>query len=188
MFEGDHANSKATNFLGSVVWVVVCAALIFIFSMLLRQFVIEPFTIPTGSMEDTIMTGDNVFGEKVSYHFREPAVGDVVTFNDPQTPSRLLIKRVVATSGQTVNFVDGNLVVDGKVVEEDYTNGKESRPLANSIAISSYPYVVPVGYVFVMGDNRTNSQDSRYFGAIAVETIQARAFVVYWPLNHIHLI
>ncbi|MDO4841432.1 MAG: signal peptidase I [Phoenicibacter congonensis] len=186
MYEGDHANSKGFGILRSIAWIIVCAALILGLSFLLRTFVIEPYTIPSGSMEQTILTGDNVFGEKITYHMRDPEAGDVVVFNDPQTPSRLLIKRVVATSGQTVNFEGGKLVVDGVAKDEGYTNGKESYPLANTIAITSYPYTVPEGYVFVMGDNRTNSQDSRYFGAIPVSSIQSRAFAVYWPISDIH--
>ena len=186
MTEGDLAGKKQKGFLTSLLSFVLTILVIFGLAYFLRVFVVEPYSIPSGSMEQTIQTGDSVLGEKVSYHFRTPAVGDIVTFTDPEANTRLLIKRVVATEGQVVNLIDGKLVVDGVEQNFDYTGGLSSYPLPNSIAIKSYPYTVPAGHVFVMGDNRENSQDSRYFGSIEVSSVQSRAFLVYWPLNHIH--
>ena len=83
----------------------------------LRQYVIEPFEVPSASMETTIMTDDRLFAEKISYRFSEPKAGDIVVFSDPQVPSRVLVKRIVATEGQTVNFSGGVLYVDdGRIV------------------------------------------------------------------------
>ncbi len=178
--------SKGRGFLATLLSFVLTILAIFALAYFLRVFVVEPYSIPSGSMEQTIMTGDSVLGEKVTFRFRSPEVGDVVTFTDPQQESRLLIKRVVATAGQSVDLQDGKLVVDGVVQDAEYTRGKRSDPLANSIAITSYPYVVPEGCVFVMGDNRENSQDSRYFGGVKIETIQSKAIFVYWPFDHIH--
>ena len=186
MTEEERADEEETGFLRSFLSVIIAVACIIGLAYFLRAFVVEPYSIPSGSMEQTIMTGDSVLGEKLSYHFRSPAAGDIVTFTDPESDTRLLIKRIVATEGQVVNFVNGKLVVDGEEQNFDYTNGLSSYPLPNSIEIKSYPYTVPAGHVFVMGDNRENSQDSRYFGSIDVNTIQSRAFLVYWPFNHIH--
>lgn len=186
MTEGDLAGKKQKGFLTSLLSFVLTILVIFGLAYFLRVFVVEPYSIPSGSMETTIMTGDSVLGEKMTFRFRSPEVGDIVTFTDPQQESRLLIKRVVATAGQSVDLQEGKLVVDGVVQNADYTHGKRSDPLANSVAISSYPYVVPEGCVFVMGDNRENSQDSRYFGAIKIETIQSKAIFVYWPFDHFH--
>ena len=186
MTEADKPVEEESGFLRSFLSIILAIACIIGLAYVLRAFVVEPYSIPSGSMEQTIQTGDSVLGEKVSYHFRTPAVGDIVTFTDPEANTRLLIKRVVATEGQVVDLIDGKLVVDGVEQNFDYTGGLSSYPLPNSIAIKSYPYTVPAGHVFVMGDNRENSQDSRYFGSIEVSSVQSRAFLVYWPLNHIH--
>lgn len=133
------------------------------------------------------MTGDTVFAEQLSYYVRDIEPDDIVVFKDPEIPSRVLIKRCVAVGGQTVNYQDGYLYVDGVVVTEDYTTGI-SEPLSRTSVDISYPYTVPAGEIWVMGDNRTNSQDSRYFGSIPISSVQGRAFMVYWPLEHFGLL
>ena len=187
MFDGEHAEKQDRGILSSILSFVISLIVITVLYLFLHFFVIEAYTIPSGSMEETIMTGDSVLGEKVSFNFRSPAKGDIVTFTDPEQDTRLLIKRVVATAGQSVDFVGGKLVVDGVEQEESYTLSKLSEPLPNSIAIRTYPYTVPEGCVFVMGDNRTNSQDSRYFGSIDISTIKSRAVLIYWPFEHFKL-
>jgi signal peptidase I len=154
------------------------------------MFVYVPYEIPSGSMEETIMTGDMVFSEKVSYYFRTPARGDIVTFADPEVAGRTLIKRVIATGGQTVDLQNGHVVVDGVVLDEPYTNGKESYPLARTASdvTITYPYTVPQGCLWVMGDNRTASQDSRYFGPISAGSVTGRAALIYWPLSDVKLL
>ncbi len=176
---------KTRKIFNLFVEIVVILAIVFGLSFLLRTFVFGAYAIPSASMETTIMTGDMVFSEKVSYYVRAPQSGDIVTFTDPETPSRTLIKRVIATEGQTITLKDGKVLVDGVALDEEYTNGKPSYELASTI---TFPYTVPQGYVWVMGDNRTNSQDSRYFGAIPVSSITGRAAIIYWPLNHLGLL
>lgn len=171
------------RFLRSVLSFVLTIAAIILASFLLRAFVFQSYEIPSASMEETIMTGDLVLSEKVSYYFSSPEGGQIVTFEDPEIPSRTLIKRVIATEGQTVDLRDGNVYIDGERQFESYTDGKPSYPLPNSKAGITYPYTVPQGHVWVMGDNRTNSQDSRYFGAIPVSSISGRAALVYWPID-----
>ena len=92
-----------------VVLVVVALAAAF----LLRTFVAEPFIIPSGSMEDTLKVGDRLVGEKITYRTSSPKVGDIVTFEDPESPGTILIKRVIATEGQVVSLQGGKVVVDG---------------------------------------------------------------------------
>ncbi len=171
-----------------VVLVVVALAAAF----LLRTFVAEPFIIPSGSMEDTLKVGDRLVGEKITYRTSSPKVGDIVTFEDPESPGTILIKRVIATEGQVVSLQDGKVVVDGVALDEPYTEGKPSEALdRHSAALAenvSYPYTVPAGSVWVMGDNRTNSLDSRYFGAIPVSSITSRAVFVFWPLEDLGVI
>lgn len=184
---GDHAPERQGNsLLRNALSIVGTVALFVAISFLLRMFVLQPYEIPSGSMEETIQVGDMLFSEKVSYYFTEPSYGDIVTFADPEIPSRTLIKRVIATGGQTVDLQDGSVLVDGKKLVEPYTNGEPSYPLTSAYGTTiSYPYTVPEGYLWVMGDNRTNSQDSRYFGAVDASTVTGKAFFVYWPLNHI---
>lgn len=172
----------------SVLSVVLTLAAIVLASYLLRAFVFQSYEIPSASMEETIMTGDLVFSEKVSYRFGDPEPGDIVTFEDPEIPSRTLIKRVIATEGQTVDLKDGSVYIDGLKQFEPYTDGKPSYPLANSSEDITYPYTVPSGEVWVMGDNRTNSQDSRYFGSVPVSSISGKAVLVYWPIDQFGLL
>lgn len=163
------------------------ALLTVIFVVLLRTFVVDSYRIPTGSMLDTIKLDNLLFGEKISYYFRAPQVGEVVTFADPEDPETTLIKRVIATEGQVVDLVDGAVVVDGVALDEPYVEGKPSDPIArhakNLTESVSYPLTVPEGCLWVMGDNRTNSLDSRYFGPVDVSSIRSHAVFIYWPLQ-----
>ena len=101
----------------------------------------------------------------------------------------MLIKRCIAVGGQTVDLVDGRVVVDGVALDEPYTRGLPSEPLKTALGVEvSYPYTVPAGHLWVMGDNRTNSNDSRYFGAIDEDTLTGRAALVYWPFSNFGLL
>lgn len=155
----------------------------------LRTFVVGTYEIPSGSMLDTIQIGDRVFSEKVSYYFNDPQQGDIITFTDPENSQRTLIKRVIAVGGQTVDLKGGYVYVDGKKLDEPYTEGKQSLPLATAYGVTvTYPYTVPEGYLWVMGDNRTNSADSRYFGAISKDSVTGHANFTFWPLNRIGIL
>ena len=151
----------------------------------IRLFIAETFEVPSGSMLETIQVGDRLVGEKVTLHWSSPSYGDVVTFIDPDGSGDTIIKRVIATAGQVVDFQEGRVYVDGQVLEEDYVLGKPSEPIyihaKNLTENVSYPYTVPEGCIWVMGDNRTNSLDSRYFGAISLERVTSKALFIYWP-------
>lgn len=184
MSAGQHATGERGGILRTFFSIIVMIAFVLGLSWALRTFVFTAYEIPSGSMEETIMTGDMVFAEKVSYYFREPNPGDIVTFTDPEIPGRTLIKRCIATAGQTINVTgDGTLYIDGVAQDETYTHGKPTLPLSNSSI--TFPYTVQQGYIWVMGDNRTNSQDSRYFGAIPISSVTGRGVLVYWPLSEI---
>ena len=170
-------------FLGTLVLCVVL-------SVLLRVYVVGAYYVPTRSMLETIQEGDLILGEKVSLAFRDPEPGDVVTFDSPVTVGDTLVKRVIAVGGQTIDLVDGKVVVDGVVLDEPYVNGARTESLsdiAGSAGIS-YPYTVPEGTVWVMGDNRTNSKDSRFFGPVSVDDVTSRAILIYWPLSDVGLL
>lgn len=155
--------------------------------LVIHFFVLEAFIVPTGSMLNTIQLNDRVWAEKVTYRFRSPEQGEVVLFESPKEKGVTLLKRVIATEGQQVDLQDGVVLVDGEPLDEPYTEGRPSEPLASMEPIT-YPYVVPEGHVWLMGDNRTNSSDSRYFGAVPVSSVFARALCTYWPLDHMRLL
>lgn len=189
MDSGQHATRRQPGILRRFLSFVICIAVVLAAAWGIRTYVVEPFEVPSASMETTIMTGDRLFAEKVSYHFTDVQPGDIVVFSDPQVPSRVLVKRVIATEGQTVSMSGGTLYIDGVAQSELYVTG-ETYPLsqtAGNVSIS-YPYVVPEGEVWVMGDNRGNSSDSRYFGSIDEDTIFGKAILTYWPLDRIGLL
>ncbi|MBE6469498.1 MAG: signal peptidase I [Coriobacteriaceae bacterium] len=169
-------------------WVVVLAVAL-ICALLIQRFIASPYTVPTGSMEDTIQIGDNIFAQKVTIGLGQGvSAGDIVVFNNPNAASDhdILVKRVIAVGGQTVDLRDGAVYVDGERLQEDYALGG-SYPLdtqAPGVDVS-YPYTVPAGSVWMMGDNRENSADSRYFGAVPDSDLIGVAFLRYWPLDRI---
>ena len=160
-----------------------------VLAVIIRVFIAETYEVPSGSMLETIQLGDRLVGEKVTLHWSEPVVGDIVTFNDPDGSGTTLIKRVVATEGQVVDLQDGYVLVDGKVISEPYVMGKPSYALdghaSNLSENVTFPYTVPAGCLWVMGDNRTNSLDSRYFGAIPLDSVTSKALFIYWPISDV---
>ena len=160
-------------------WLVILVAAIAL-SQAARTWVIATYTVPTPSMVPTIQVGDRFVVDRLVYRFREPRAGDIVLFDDPRHELPALVKRVVAVAGHTVDLQDGQVVIDGVPAYEPYTHGKVSMPETVRM-----PVTVPAGYVWVMGDNRTDSGDSRFFGPIPVDSIHGRATFTYWPPNDI---
>ena len=178
------SGSKGKRVLREMIEIAIVIVVAAIITLLVRTFVINQYEIPTGSMEPTIEVGDRLFAEKLSYYFAEPTPGDIVTFNDPIEGGRVLIKRCIATSGQTVDLRDGSVYVDGVKLDEPYTHGKPSKPLDTMRGVFiEYPYTIPIGSIWVMGDNRTNSLDSRYFGPVSADELIGRALFRSLPLD-----
>jgi signal peptidase I len=165
-------------------WLIETALLVllaFALAFGIRTLLIEPFIVPTGSMIPTIQIGNRVLAEKITYRFvRPPRYADIVVFPDPKGEHPHLIKRVIATAGQTVDLKNGKVLVDGKELVEPYTHGQPSTPLSQEF---KFPLKVPDGDLWVMGDNRTNSGDSRIFGPIPASEVQGHAIWTYWPLS-----
>jgi signal peptidase I len=160
-----------------VIEIVVIVAAAFAIALLVQWLLIKPFTIHQISMEPTLMEGDRILINRLTYHFRDPKAGDVIVFDSPINEDEDLVKRVVAVEGNTVAVHDGSLYVDGVAQDEPYLLEQDFRGEVPETT-------VPPGSVFVMGDNRNNSGDSRIFGPVAIGSIIGKAFVIYWPIGH----
>lgn len=145
-------------------------------------------------MYPTLREGDRVLVNKLSYRLHDVNRGDVIVFERPasETSSNIpdLIKRVVGLPGESISFIDGAVYVDGKRLDESYLSDGTVTSSANAPnkCTAEAPCVVPSGQVWVMGDNRSDSKDSRYFGSIDESTIVGRAFVTVWPLGRFGLL
>ena len=183
----EETENKPLSFLpwGAILYAAIILAAVGTV-LLIRAFVIEPFSIPTESMCDTLQVGDSVMAEKITLELGgSVSAGDVIVFENPEKDSGkdVLCKRVIARGGQTIDMRDGSLYIDGKKVTEDYAKG-ESWPLyLGEGKRLSYPYKVPEGKIWVMGDNRENSADSRYFGAVPEDSVIGICVTRYLPLN-----
>jgi signal peptidase I len=151
-----------------------------VIAVLINLFLAQATRVYGSSMEPSLHTNQRLVVEKLSYRLREPDRGDVIVLRMPERGPELLIKRVVALPGERVEIRDGNVYVDGIPLQEPYlghpTNGTYG------------PTQVPAGQLFVMGDNRGASNDSRVFGPVQRERIVGRAWVSYWPLETMGLI
>lgn len=176
--ESARASDDNPSFVRWLLELIVMVALAFALATVVRTFVVQPYVIPSGSMVPTIEISERVLANKFVYRFREPARGEIVVFDDPTGTVPTLIKRVIATAGETVDLKDGKVYVDGVALDEPYTYGKPSEPAAVPM-----PFTVPAGSIWVMGDNRTNSADSRVFGAVPLSSIDGQAVLRIWPLN-----
>ncbi len=168
---------KKRSALSMVIEVVVIVVAAFAIAMLVQAFVVKPFTIHQVSMQNTLMEGDRILLNRMSYHFRDPARGDVIVFHSPMTKGEDLVKRVIGVPGDRLEIKGGILYLNGVAQDEPYLKEKLMRDdMAETI--------VPQGTVFVMGDNRNNSGDSRFFGPVPRNQIIGSAFCVYWPFGH----
>ena len=163
-------------------------------TMFLRAFVIQAFRIPSESMRDTLLVGDFLFVNKFEYGpkipftsvrlpgLRQPRPGDVIVFQYPDDPSKDFIKRCVATPGQTVEVRSKDLWRDGKKVEEPYVIHTDTnvRPPGYDNRDNFGPITVKPQELFMMGDNRDNSNDSRYWGTLDMDLVKGRAMFLYW--------
>ncbi len=180
----------------------------FILAMHIRQYIVQAYFIPTGSMEDTLQVGDHLLVEKITYGPVIPRMlgmsreirlwglrgiqrGDIVIFKPPGEDERDFIKRCIAIAGDIfhINEEDGYVYVNGRRLEEPYLKcpsiaGKNCTDY-RSFGKRTIEGKVPPGHILVLGDNRTNSQDSRYFGYVPVERVRGKALVLYWNTSHI---
>lgn len=163
-------------------WIVPFVVALLV-ALALKNYVIINADVPTGSMENTIMPGDRLIGNRLAYLKEGPERGDVVIFHYPDHEEDLYVKRVIGLPGETVDIVDGRIYIDGDTepLEEPYL--KETW----TVAAGTYHFEVPEDSYLMLGDNRNDSWDARYWKNTYVhrEKILGKAVVVYWPLQNI---
>jgi signal peptidase I len=180
--ESEPAPSAVASGVRSVVeWVVVVGGALII-ALVIKTFLLQAFYIPSSSMETTLNIGDRVLVNKLSYRFHDVHRGDIIVFERPpgEADSEIsdLIKRVIGLPGDVVEGQNGQVLINGEPLDEPY--------LDEGVTTGDFdPIEVPEDHLFMMGDNRGDSRDSRFFGPIAEDTIVGRAFFRVWPLGDI---
>jgi signal peptidase I len=171
-----------------------------ILALFIRAFVVQAFKIPSGSMENTLLIGDYILVNKFIYGvklpftdvtvvpIKDPRRGDIIVFKYPGDPSKDYIKRVVGVGGDSIDIRDKKVYVNGELQENAFAKFTDSRIFSdphrypgNILQRDNYgPKKVPQGELFVMGDNRDSSNDSRFWGFVPKSSVRGRAFVIYW--------
>ena len=163
-------------------WVFTFAAAILV-ALVLKNFVIINATVPTGSMENTIMPGDDLFGFRLAYQFSEPKRGDIIIFKYPDDEEEKYVKRIIGLPGETVRISNAKVYIDDSEtpLQEEYLKDEWT------VATGPFEFQVPEGCYFVMGDNRNDSWDARYWDNTygAREKIIGKAEWVYFPFDRI---
>jgi signal peptidase I len=186
------AKESSTRWIVELVGVVVVAILV---ALLLRTFVVATYSIPSGSMEPTLQIGDRIVVNKLSYHLHGVDRGNIVVFSTPPTEDCAgptvsdLVKRVIGSPGEIISLADGRVYINGHVLPEPYLppdlrNDTYPGP-SNAVYSLHHAYRIPAGDVFVMGDDRPQSCDSRYWGPIRESTIVGKVDMRIWPLSRL---
>jgi signal peptidase I len=193
MAEATFHKSTAREYFESIVVAVILA-------LFIRTFVVQAFKIPTGSMEPNLLVGDHllvnkfVFGpraatlERVLLPMRDIRRGDVVVFKFPEEPERDFIKRVVGLPGDTMEMRQRQVFINGSKLDEPYAHylfpqGEGDEATHFDVRERYGPVTVPADHYFMMGDNRDNSQDSRYWGFLPAHYVKGRALMIYWSFD-----
>ncbi|MGL5269162.1 MAG: signal peptidase I [Selenomonadaceae bacterium] len=169
-----------SNSLGEEVkdWVVSILVAV-VLAFFIRYFIVELYLVDGPSMRPTLLNQERLVVNKFIYRFRAPERGEVLVFRYPQDQSRDFIKRVIAVPGDTIEIKDGRVFVNQQLMNEPYilSQTRGDYPLST----------VPEGHIFVMGDNRNNSEDSRFadVGFVPFNLIKGKAILVFWPFDHL---
>ncbi len=192
----DRAPEKKKSALRENIEAIVIAVIL---AMFIRTFVVQAFKIPSGSMKDTLLVGDHILVSKFIYGVKmpftdgltlipvkDPARKDIVVFKYPEDPKKDFIKRVVAIAGDTVEIKNKKLYVNGELqTKEPYAVHKDPHIIPGKFSLrDNMPLqTVPENSLFVMGDNRDNSHDSRFWGFVNLKAVKGQAFMIYWSWN-----
>jgi signal peptidase I len=188
---GRHGTSaRRSSSSRTVLEYVVLAIVAISVALLIQAFLVKPYRIPSPSMEDTLLVGDRVLADRISWRFSDPQRGDIVVFHPPG-PGPVLIKRIIGLPGDTLSLRGWAVYVNGERLAEPYVRRVDgevepTEPFDLGLPWNlQQPFTVPAGSYFMMGDNRTDSADSRDFGPIARDQLVGRAFARYWPVGRI---
>ncbi len=165
-----------------------------IIALFIRTFVVQAFKIPSGSMKPTLQIGDHIlvnkfiYGVKIPYlssvilPVKDPQRGDIVVFKFPVDPRKDFIKRVIAVPGDVVEIRDKAIFINGRQVNHDFGVFSDPRTIAGNLKPRDNlgPITVPKDALFVMGDNRDESFDSRFWGFVPIRDVSGKAFIIYW--------
>lgn len=177
------APSRPSTLRNVVEWVVIAGGALLV-AFVIKTFLLQAFYIPSLSMAPTLKVNDRVLVNKLSYDLHPVHRGDLIVFESPPnegSQTKDLIKRIVGLPGDTVESSDGHVVINGRQLDEPYLQPDVfTGPIEKT--------TVPAGRYWVMGDNRTNSRDSRFFGTIPKSLIVGRAFVRVWPVTALDLL
>lgn len=194
--EPPEAPPRASGVRNVVEWVVIAGGALLV-AFVIKTFLLQAFYIPSLSMAPTLKENDRVLVNKLSYDLHGVNRGDVVVFESPPnegSATKDLIKRVIGLPGETVETRDGQVLINGQVLDEPYlerdvqTRGPMCQTETLPGCMGPEKVVVPPDSYFVLGDNRANSRDSRFVGAIPDDLIIGRAFVKVWPLTALGLL
>lgn len=181
----ENANERALSWRAAVE-IVQAVAFALVIAVALNLFVVQVTEVHQRSMETTLEQNDRVLVSKLAYRIGLPQRGDIIVFDEPIDPAFgangiPLVKRVVALTGETIDLRDGAVFVNGSRVEIAEASG----PTVPNLPTVAYPYTVPDGHVFVLGDNRTLSSDSRTFGPVPLRNIVGKVILRFWPLTRL---
>jgi signal peptidase I len=197
--------SKSTT--SSVIELVVIVGVAVLLALGIHQWIVKPYRIPSGSMEPTLAIGQRVLVDRIGMHFGDPHVGEIAVFNPPleaqqercgverpngaacseaenRRSSTYFIKRIVAGPGDTISIVEGHVIRNGKREPDTYIKQCQGASECNFPT----PIKIPAGHWFMMGDNRGESDDSRFWGPVPTGWIVGGAFATYWPPDRIGIL
>ena len=170
----------------SVVETLDASIIAALLSLVIITFVVQAFYIPSGSMEPTLAIGDRILVSKLSYRLGTIDRGDVIVFHYPLNPGKDFVKRVVGLGGETVELRDGVVLINNTPIKELYPTALAG---GDRSCTSNYgPQKVPPRQLFVLGDNRCNSEDSRFFGFVPRDNVVGRSVFIYWPPPRLSLV
>ena len=182
--------AKGSGGAGAVLeWVIVIVAAVAV-ALVIKTFVVQAFYIPSESMLPTLEKNDRVLVNKLSYRLHDINRGDIVVFEKPpeggaNDGTSDLIKRVIGLPGEKIAFEGGKVYINGQVLDEPYLPAGVTTTQGAKPCTTAEPCMVPTGTIWVMGDNRSNSRDSRWIGPIPQENVVGRAFVRIWPFSRL---
>ena len=166
----------------SALWkeYVKAAVVAVILAFFIRTFVAQAFKIPSESMVETLLVGDHLLVNKLIYRFGSPQRGDIIVFEYPNDTTRDFVKRAIGLPGETLEVRGKTVYINGKPLDEKYTRFEENPFSSSGPDYYFGPVKIPDGHLFMMGDNRNNSQDSRVWGMLDMRLVHGKAFIIHW--------